>query len=430
MKKKLVILISVIVLVFNFVTSLSVSAYTGASSLYTKSFQTSSSFEFSVDGVLLLHTFYKTPVDIESLPSSERVLNLSYFSKGTWQGRPISELSSNKICDQSDTVGFSQTVSLSSTGDYFVYSVLTCLPCVAGDSFSLTLDHTATSSSSYSSTASVLPGVTGVKKVYTTSSSFYTDEAVSFTTKSDNQHLICLFTSDKFTSASGQYQPTYNFSSNNSDYLGSDYSNITKVVSRRWSSVYTSNYGLSSGTDLSLHLIEGTNAWSFSVYELFTDGTYIPGLDNGSSDDSGGSAGSTDLSGVEKLLKDILAVLQEGAKPAYSPEEFWAVYKSGLEEMFGIEEAPPPDPPPEESSGTETTEPTENDSPSFEIDEEQFESAMDYVNTDDLGESISGPHGAIAFFWAFADRFFTELDLYPIIALSLIFCLLTWLLRS
>lgn len=429
MKKKLVIIISVIVLVFNFVSSLSVSAYTGASSLYTITFNKTSNkfFSFSADGVLLIHSFFRTSVDISSLASSERNLDLTYFVSGTWQGRDVSELSSDKICDQSDTVGFSQTVSYSYEDNYFVYSVVICLPCVKGDSFYLRFAKSPYAvSTSYYSLASQLLGVTGVKKVYTDSSSFYTDEPVSYTTKSNNQHLICLFSSHSFN-------PAFSLSCSSSEYLASDYLNISRIASVSYSSVYTSNYGLDSGSDLSLHLLENISSWSFSVYEIFTDGTYIPGYDDGASDDDSGSGGSgavditvnvdVDMSGTESRLDKILEAIKN------APKEFWEVYKSGLQELFGIEERPPPDTSTDESSETDSTEPTEN-SPPFEIDEEQFDSAMEYVNPDQLVESISGPHGSIMFFWHFADRFFLDCNLYPIIALSLIFCMAVWLLRS
>lgn len=428
MKKKLVIITTVIILVFNFVTSLSVSAYTAASAFNTLTFYNYRDFSFNVDGCLILHSFFKTNVDTDSLLLSDRNLDLTFFSPGgTWQGSPISELSSDKICDQSDTVGFSQTVSYTSTGQYFLYSVVICLPCVAGDSFRLNIASSPYVSERFFYTStSWLPGVSGLKKVYNQSSSFYTSDPVSFTTNSSNQFYICLFSSDKFVNSTDGIDLSF------SDPVGSDYSNITRIASSYFASIYTSNFGLDKGVDLSLHLLnDSVTSWNFSVYEIFTDGTYIPGYDDGSSeDDSGGSAGSTDLSEVEKLLKEILAVLKESSQPIVDPKEFWAVYKSGLEEMFGIKSDSSSDPPPDESS--ETEDPTENDSdsPSFEIDESQFESAMDYVNTDDLGESISGPHGAIAFFWSLSNRFFETLDLYPIVALSLIFCLLTWLLRS
>ena len=432
MKNRLVIIISVILLVFNFVSSLSVSAYTGSSSLYTINFNKSSRkhFSFSADGVLLIHSFFKTSVDVASLASSERNLDFTYFSSGTWQGRDISELSSNKICDQSDKVGFSQTVSYSYEDNYFVYSVVICLPCVNGDSFYLQFEKSPYAvSTSYYSVASQLLGVTGVKKVYTDSSSFYTDEPVSYTTKSNNQHLICLFSSHLFSSGTA-------FSRSSSESLASDYSNISRIASVSYASVYTSNYGLDSGVDLSLKLKENITSWSFSVYEIFTDGTYIPGDDddlsgNGNGSGSSGNSGSgditvnvdVDMSGTESRLDEILEAIKN------APKEFWEVYKSGLQEMFGIDDSPPSDTSPDESSGEDSSE-SAKDSISFEIDEEQFDSAMEYVNPDQLEESISGPHGAITFFWYFANRFFIECNLYPVITLSLIFCMAVWLLRS
>lgn len=424
MKKRLITIPFLLVLLLNFASLLSASAYTISSSFYNKYLSSPTSFTFLSDGVLLIHSFFYTTIDVSILPPSERNLDLTYFDSGTWQGRSVSDLSSSRLCDQSDTVGFSQTVSLSHNGNYYIYSVLTCLPCVSGDSFSLTRARSPhVVDYSRFSYVSQLYGVTGVKKVYTDSSQFFSDETISYTTKSDNQFLVFLFTPDKFYSEN-------HLTSSNPDYIGSDISNLTRISSSTWGTVYTSNYGIDKGVDLSLKLQDGFNAWNFTVYELYTDGKYYPGYDDGSvDDDSGSSDSSADFSKIEQYLRDIIEILKAGAAPP-DPHEFWEVYREGLIELFGFQSSEPEEPaepPPEESEGEDSSEP---DSPSFEIDEEQFESAMEYVNIEDLGESISGPTGAISFFWHFADRFFTSLDLYPVIALSLIFCLVTWLIRS
>lgn len=430
MKKRLLVIPVILVLMFNFFSSLSVSAYAPSSGLYNIDFVKygSAYIHFDSNGVLLHHYFVRTKVEVDRLPLSDRILNNVHFSSGTWQGRDISDLSSPYLIDQSDTFGFSQSVSISLDGSSFVYSVLTCLPCVAGDTFYITNEFNSyVTDMAYRERLSILPGVTGIKKVYRMSNANYTDSPLSYTTKSDNQHLISLFTSSNF---GGNDSGPYLFSPNNQDYLVSDSSNVTRIVSRMSASIYTSNYGLSSGTVLSLRLKENTRCWDISVYELLSDGTFYPGFDDGSSgDDSDLSSGSADLSKIEKLLQDIIAIISGFDFHAPDPHEFWEVYKSGLVELFGLEGSEPEKPPPE-ASGDSDPEGSTEDQLTFEIDEDQFNSAMDYVDIDNLDESLTGYHGAIAFFWHFSNRFFESLDLYPIIALSLIFCLATWLLRS
>lgn len=422
MKKKLLLIPFILVFMFNFTSFLSVSAYTGLSSFNSVSmyYNGSFNFNFSSNGILLIHSFFTTNVDVSSLPPSDRPLDLTYFTSGTWQGTDISNLSSSRLCDQSDTVGFSQTSSLCSDSSRFVYSVVTCLPCVAGDSFTIRRARSSyATSSDFHNSVSQLLGVTGLRKVYNKSSLFYSSDKISYTTTSDNQYYCCLFSSDLYTSDSGTA-----FNKFRSDYVGTDYSNLTFIVTRPWASLYTSTFGISKGTDISLYLKPDISSWNFSVYELFTDGSFVSGEDTGISDSS--SSGS-DLSGIEKLLAEILSVLKESAAPVVDPNEFWAVYKSGLEEMFGIEPKQPEEPPPEVSDSTDPTESTTK-SP-FELDQDQFDSAIEYVDTDQLGESISGPSGAIYFFWRFTDQFFDTFHLHTLVAISLIFCFILWLLR-
>ncbi len=116
---------------------LNTNAYISSDNLYRSFNPVSSELKFSpsYDGVYLIHTLYKSYYSPDTI-NSPAMLNNSYFGSGIWNGQDVSGLDSRYIYDI-DVAGFSQSVSYSDKGDYFIYSMITCLPVKAGDNFSL-----------------------------------------------------------------------------------------------------------------------------------------------------------------------------------------------------------------------------------------------------------------------------------------------------
>lgn len=432
MKKLLVIVTSAVILLFNLISSLPVSAYTTAPSFYTSTIAVGStkSFTFTNDGVLLLHSFFKTSNTVDAFLPSERNLDLTYFTSGTWQGASISELSSNKICDQSDTVGFSQTVSVTSDSKWFIYSVVTCLPCVSGDSFTIKQASSRYAyETGYFTSTSVLYGVSSVKKVYNYQRGSYTSDPLSYTTKSDRQYLIAVYSSDKFSPE----RSWGDILSVHSDDLCLDYSNITRIGSSFYASVYTSNFGLSSGVDLSLYLKDNIQSWNFSVYEIYTDGTFHPGYDDGSDPDSSGGSGSggigditvnVDMTETNSKLDTLISAVKA------LPAEIWDCFKIGI--GFTDSDSDSGDSSSGGSSGGSSSllPPSDSDL-DIDLDPDEVGSTLDSIS-DDFG--VSGTlyfrlRGSFHFFWKFTDNFFLSTELYGIVGVSLILALVIWLLN-
>lgn len=436
MKKTLVIVTSAVILLFNLISSLPVSAYSPVSSLYSSYFVrgSSQSFSFTDDGVLLIHSFFKTSVDVDSLSPSDRNLDLSYFTGGTWQGNPISELTSNKICDQSDTVGFSQTVSVTTDSNWFIYSVVICLPCVAGDSFTI---KSVSSKYAYETACyanySILYGVSSVKKVYQNLSSLHSGDSISYTTKSDNQYLICVYSADKFTPA--QVTSFHNYIRPNfNDDLCSNYSNITRVGSNSFASIYSSTFGLSSGSDLSLQILDNVNIARFTVYEIYTDGTFHPGYDDGSSSGDSGSAGTgditvnVDMTETNSKLDSLIAAVKA------LPAEIWDCFKIGIgasDSDTGSGDSSSGDSSGGSSGGSSSLLPPSDGDLNVDLDPEEVGSTLDSISDDfsSSGSLYLRLRGSFHFFWKFTDNFFLATDLYGLVGVSLILALVIWLLN-
>ena len=412
------------VFMLNFVVYTPVSAYYSTSSLQHTLLSDSKLISCNNNGIVIFTCLVKTNVERSVMPTSDQPLLLHSFKSGTWQGSDISSLTSKRLCDQDDTVGFSHTASLVSSGAYFVYLVQICLPVSAGDSFYISASYSSYCVNYGTASYVFLPGGSGVRKCWIQSGINHSGESFDFELTSDNQFIFYIFTSSSW------HNSYVNFSSSSSsEFLHSELSDCTYICGSRRHQLYTSNYGLSTGDTVSFKLRSNLTCFCIVGYELYSDGTSFPGLDDsdhmgGSSDDD--SVGSTDLSGVHSRLDAIIALL-EASGSFFTPEDFWEVYKSGLEEMFGIEDSEPLEPPPEDTT-EETTEPT---SSPFDvgIDEEQVAEALSYVSTD-LGDTVTGSGGALSFFWFITDRFLTTCDLYVVAGLSLMFCLGCWILRS
>lgn len=414
----------------NFVVYTPVSAYYSSSSLVPVYFSSNKTVSFDSNGILLIQDFVRTGVERSLMPNSDQPLIFDSFVSGTWQGQSVSSLSSLKLCDQSDTVGFSHSVSIVTSGSYFVYFVQIALPVVAGDSFTFSRNYSSYAKSLQGSFYTFLPSCSGVRKCWIQSGLVPNVESFDFNLTSENQFYFLCFSADKFGSWSSP-GPLLSFSSSSSNSYNkfNSLTNATFVSTNYISSICVSNFGLSVGDTISISLKDSTTAFCLVGFEIFTDGSTFPGLDDsehmgGSSDDD--FVGSTDLTGVHSRLDAIIALL-EASGSFFTPEDFWEVYKSGLEELFGIEDSEPAEPPPE-GSEQETTESTTSP---FDvgIDEEQVDEALSYVSTD-LGDTVTGSGGALSFFWFITDRFLTTCDLYVVAGLSLMFCLGCWILRS
>lgn len=426
MKKKLIIITTVVIMLLSVVSSLPVSAYVAPDGLY--SFSTSlSGYSLTApsNGIYLMHSFYKCKVS-PSAPGLKLLdmLDKSYLTKSssnipiTWQG--VQYDSDINLSDVSDVVGFSQTYSYSSEESFFVYSVITCIPVVEGDKFYYKFrpNYDFVSSSPYVG-LSFIPYGTGLLKSY---ESFHTGSSESneytYTTKSDNQHLVC-FLDPSF------FNPRSDFCRNESTVFHSSVSsNLSPVVSSELCEVYTTTYGLSKNSNLTL--FSDATDFSFSVYEIFTDGTSTPGIPDttgGSGSGSGGTVGditvNVDMSETNGKLDTLIAAVKA------LPSEIWDCFKVGL----GISSD-------SGSSGGSSSGGTSGGSSSFippsdldiEIDSENVSNTLKGT-TDSFLDSFASMRGAFHFFWKFVDNFFTSVSLYGVVGLSLIFALAFWLLN-
>lgn len=423
MKKKLIIITTVVIMLLSVVSSLPVSAYVAPASLYDKYSSNNISFTAPSNGILLIHSFYKCNIS-PSAPglSLLDMLDDSYlFKSGSsapiiWQGVQYDSDSIN-LSDVSDVVGFSQTYSYSSVNSNFVYSIITCIPVVEGDHFKYFLrPNTNFVSQTAQFGVSFVPYGTGLSKLY---EAFHTGSSESneytYTTKSDNQHLACVL------------NPSKNFNGFNytSPMVSSAVSsNISFVKSNYFCDIYTTTYGLSKNSNLTIS--SDSVDFSYSVYEIFTDGTSTPGIgDSGGGSGSGSGGGNVgditvnvDMTETNGKLDTLIAAVKA------LPSEIWDCFKVGL----GISS--------DSSSGGSSSGGTSGGSSSFippsdldvEIDSENVSNTLKGT-IDSFLDSFASMKGAFHFFWKFVDNFFTSVSLYGVVGLSLIFALAYWLLN-
>ena len=421
MKKKLIIITTVVIMLLSVVSSLPVSAYVAPNSLYT--YFTSSYYDFTApsNGVLLIHTFYNCNIS-PSAPGLSLIdmLDNSFLQSPnnttfTWQG--VEHDSQINLKDVSDVVGFSQTYAYSSTKSSFVYSIITCIPVVDGDKFEFYFMPNSDFVSTKSPFGcSFIPYGTGCSKVYEAFSNTSSD--CSYTTKSDNQHLALILNPSLNSNNFNYYSSMVSTSSNNLSFVRSNYS----------SDVYTTTYGLSKSSEITVTPNDNVVDWSFSVYEIFTDGTSTPGIGDSGGGGSGGSgSGGTvgditvnvDMSETNGKLDTLIATVKA------LPSEIWDCFKVGL----GITSD-------SGSSGGSSSGGTSGGSSSFippsdldvEIDSENVSNTLKGT-IDSFLDSFASMKGAFHFFWKFVDNFFTSVSLYGVVGLSLIFALAYWLLN-
>ncbi len=407
------IITTVIVLVASLISPLSVSAYVAADSLYVSYYRTRN-FTAPSNGIYLFHTLYRCNIS-PSAPGLKLIdmLDKSYLAPYsgnlTFQGVKREE---DKIMmsDIDDVVGFSQTYSYSSLDSYFVYSVITCVPVVEGDTFYYySVYNTDFVSNASQFCYSFIPYGTGFSKVY---EGFHTSSSESneltYTTKSENQHLACLLSPASFASFAWNCSPTSTASSN-----------LSFVKSARNADVYTTTYGLPKNSTLSVSS-EAVD-FSYSVYEIFTDGTISPGA--GDSESGGSGSGGTgdvtvnvDMTETNSKLDSLIAAVQA------LPAEIWDCFKVGLGISSDSSSGG------SSSGGASSILPPSDGDMKVEIDPEELGSTLDTVEKDSAS-MFERTRGAFNFFWTFTDKFFTATDLYGIIGISLIFALLIWLLN-
>ena len=461
--KKVIICMAVIVLAL-FPLSLSFSSFDTyayvAPSEFFNSVHSDSSLVLkpSYDGIYLIQTTYKSFFSPDTVNSPVKLNTSSFVSGGTWNGQNISELDSKYLYDI-DVAGFSQTVSYTDEGDYFVYSMITCLPVKGGDDFSVSLGVNTFNvrSYSYSTLYSYIPGGSGCKIVHTEDGTSHPNNPLSYTVKSKNQHFALVLNPDTFSSSG------YKGFSRSESVNCTSFSGLTSVCRNAdCTDIFTTSYNYTG--DISVTLKDSVDNYSFSVYEIFTDGTVTPGFNTGAEPSTttppvttpGSSGGiNVDLSEVLEKLIDIRQAIQDKTIEVTVdvssavldkldsildtlrklPADMWDSFKVGLSDMFQIEEdTSKPESPPSESVGSDesssgSTE-TTTSSISLEIDQETFDKAMEEVNIDNLGSNIAGPKGAMAFFWFITDKFLDSMGLYTVVYISLFLAFFTWLLRS
>lgn len=417
MKKFLIGLVSAIFLVFSFVAPLSSFGYVASDSLYTK-YGNSHFLVAPSNGVYLFHTLYKCNVS-PSAPGLKLVemLDNSYLTSNSgnfiWQG---SERTEEKIYlkDIDDVAGFSVNYSYNSVSSFFVYSLVVCLPVVEGDIFKLYFYSNSNFVSSISQTAlSFIPYGTGLSKVYEiqrTSSS--ESNEFTYTTKSDNQHLVSLLCPNSVNNGWNYWDPLNSTASNNLSFVRACYQSCD---------VYTTTYGLPKNSNLTLS--SDQTDFSMAVYEIFTDGTSTPGIgESGGGGSGGGTSGditvNVDMSETNSKLDSLIAVVQA------LPAEIWDCFKVGL----GISS--------DSSSGggssggisggsSSVLPPSDSD---MNLDSEKVDSVLDSVSSD-MGSILERTRGAFNFFWSFTNDFIWETSFLGLAGFSLLLTTIYWLMN-
>lgn len=333
-------------LVLGLVFSFPASAYTEAKSLMLNEYQPSVTVSFSpaTNGIVFLTNFYKSNSDPSILNEPLEIDTMS-FQSGTWQGADVSTLSSSALYDQ-DVVGFSQSLSYSQKNGFFVYCMVTVIPVIAGDSFSIKFSPTSLVTPAGRSQSYFIPGGTGMKRV------FHSMDQSSYTLHSDNQHFVMFFNPDSF------YTSRYNASSGimSSNLVSSHNMSFIREGYGAFFDSFTNNYGSSSGDVLEITPASTVTDFSFSVFEIFDDGTNYGGsLDTDDSEpDSGGSGGILDISGIlsgiaqlpskiGEVIQNLLAglfmpdtdAIQEEWEFIQSKFAWWSEIQTFVEEIVG-----------------------------------------------------------------------------------------------
>ena len=307
LKRISVILASALLFISLIAVPVDTYAYVSASGLYGYDVSISS-FTASSDGVFFIQSFYQSTYD-PSIIKSHELLDFSKFTSGTWQGKDVSELESQYLFNQ-EIITSSISSAYVPEGDYFVYSLLVCIPVKSGDKFDVSYARNASSCSFRSANFyySFIPNSTGFRTVYR--SSVNSEHSFEYTLRSSNQHIVSVFNPLKFSSLysrSGYY--------NSSPYLTSDIVNLSLVKGYNfYFDYYTTPFTASKGTKISLDVISDISDCCFTVYEILTteseeETTTEPSTDSG----SGGSSGSSEqievsnniLTNIKNLLSAV-----------------------------------------------------------------------------------------------------------------------------
>lgn len=317
MLKRISCIFAVAVLFISFfAVPMNTNAYAGAAELYkilaSKYSKQSLSFSPSYDGIVIIHRVYKSFYSPDTV-NSPVMLDNSYFSSGTWNGQDVSGLDSKYLYDI-DVSGFSQTVSYTDEGNYFVYSLLTCLPVKSGDNFTIFPSYNSTNvrEASDVTVASYIPGGSGLKMVHIEDGITHPENSLSYTVNSSNQHLALVFNPDTLKSS-------YNYSFNRSQTVNcSSFPNLVSVGTfANCADIFTTSYDYTG--DISVTLKDFVNNYSFSVYEIFTDGTVTPGYNTevepvttSPPETTPGSSGDDETSkGIFDTVKNIFGKLKD-----------------------------------------------------------------------------------------------------------------------
>lgn len=448
--RKAIIFIIVFSIIFSplalFSVPLNSSAYISSSNFFlSRSSSSSVSFKPSHDGIYLLQSTYKSYYSPDTINSPSKLSNF-YFTSGTYNGQPVSELSSMYLSDL-EIAGFSQVVSYTDEGDYFVYSLLTCIPVKANDYFSLSFPSNTSNvrESSSSILISSIPGGSGCRLVHNEKGTSHPENPLTYTVKSKNQHLVSVLNPDSFSSGDGFFSSV--FTSSSFDGLAS----IGGIC--RCADFFTTSYEYTG--DISVTLKDSVDSYAFAVYEIFTDGTLTPGFNTeGEQSTTETTPVSVDLSEVLQRLIEIRQSIDDKVIEvtvsvsdavhekldaildalANLPADMWDSFKVGLSDMFRIENSPtettPSDTGTSATDSADETVSTTTEIISLEIDQENFDNVMEEVDIDKLGSNIIGPTGSISFFWYVVDKFLDNTGLYIAVYLSLFLAFCSWLLRS
>lgn len=450
--RKAIIFIVVFAITFSpfalFLIPFTSSAYVSSSDLFKNVFFSDASVNFSpsFDGCFVFQTTYKSFYSPDTVNSPSK-LNTSSFVSGTWNGQDVSELSSKYLYDL-DVAGFSQSVSYTDEKDYFVYSMVTCLPVKAGDRFTVNFSSNTSTVRTVSSNTfiSTIYGCSGVRIVHNEEGTVHPGNPLTYTVSSTNQHFAIVLNPDLFN----YHTAGYTFSSSS---VCSDFSGLTSVLTHAGcTDIFTTSYEYTG--DVSVTLKDSVDNYAFSVYEIFTDGTTTPGFNTEGEQSTvppettpGGSGVNIDLSEVLKRLIEIRQsiddkiievtvnvsdAVQEKLDAILDtlvnlPANIWEYFRIGLD--IPVTE-PPETTPPETTGSSGSTETTTTESISLEIDQENFDKAMEEVDIEKLGSNIAGSKGAIAFFWFITDKFLDNTGLYIAVYISLFLAFCAWLLRS
>lgn len=330
--KRVVVLITSVILALSMVICLPASAYVAASDVFlvdNSSFYSSNTYtssQINQDGLLVITTFYQSAKD-PSVLNTPKLIDAMSFSSGTWQGSAVSSLSSNVLYDQ-DAVGFSQSMSYSNVGSYFVYCLVTAIPVLAGDNFIITMQPSSNVTICGRNQTYFFPLASGLKR------SFHSIESTSYTTRSDNQYFLLCYTPDVFPGS--QSAMKYGCTSSLSGGLVSEFSNLAFVCEgyNHFFDTFVTPYGLAAGETVSVTLSDSIKDFSFSAYEVFFDGSSFGGdvnlEDSEDSEDSGGSG--IDLSGIVSGIKDLPGKIGDAFKTVI--DNAFSAFQNFLKDLF------------------------------------------------------------------------------------------------